>query len=128
MKFWALALGMMLLFAGLAICADIDGKWTGKMAGGPGGDMEINYTFKADGAKLTGSTTGPDGTKNDITDGKIDGNKISFTVESAMGETQMVFNYKGVLNGDSLELTFEMAGMPPMEGAAPMKFTLKRVK
>ena len=118
MKFWALALGMMLLFAGLAICADIDGKWTGKMAGGPGGDMEINYTFKADGAKLTGSTTGPDGTKNDITDGKIDGNKISFTV-SPMPEFKM--EMKGTLTGDTLKLSMDMMGQP-------MEIILKKAK
>jgi hypothetical protein len=63
-----------------------------------------------------------------LKDGKIDGNKISFSVETAMGETPLKFNYKGVLTGDTLELSFEMTGMPPMEGAAPQKFTLKRMK
>jgi hypothetical protein len=93
-----------------------------------GDPMQMDFTFKADGTTLTGTAPGGPGATIQLKNGKIDGNKISFTVESSMGETQMVFNYKGVLNGDSLELTFEMAGMPPMEGTAPMKFTLKRVK
>jgi hypothetical protein len=118
MKFWALALGMMLLVAGMALAADIDGKWAGKIAGGPGGDMDIAYTFKADGAKLTGSTTGPDGSKTDITDGKIDGNKISFTV-SPMPEFKM--EMKGTLTGDTLKLSMDMMGQP-------MEFTLKKVQ
>ena len=128
MKFCVLALSFILV-AGFAFGADIDGKWTGQYNAGMGEPMQMDFTFKADGAKLTGTAPGGGpGATIPLKDGKIDGNKVSFTVESTMGEGKLVFNYKGVLNGDSLDLTFEMAGMPPMEGASPMKFTLKRVK
>jgi hypothetical protein len=127
MKFCALALSFILV-AGFAFGADIDGKWAGQYNSGMGDPMQMDFTFKAEGAKLTGTAPGGPGATIPLKDGKIDGNKISFTVETSMGETQMKFNYKGVLNGDQLDLSFEMAGMPPMEGAAPQKFTLKRVK
>lgn len=93
-----------------------------------GDPMQMDFTFKAEGTTLTGAAPGGPGATIPLKDGKIDGNKVSFVVETAMGEMQMKFNYKGVLNGDTLELSFEMAGMPPTEGAAPQKFTLKRAK
>jgi hypothetical protein len=127
MKFFALALSF-LLVAGFAFGADIDGKWTGQYNSGMGEPMQMDFTFKAEGASLTGTAPGGPGATIPLKDGKIDGNNISFTVETSMGEMQMKFQYKGVLSGDTLELSFEMAGMPPMEGAAPQKFTLKRVK
>jgi hypothetical protein len=127
MKLYALALSFFLV-AGFAFGADIDGKWAGQYSSGMGDPMQMDFTFKADGTSLTGTAPGGPGATIPLKDGKIDGNKVSFTVESSMGETQMKFNYKGVLTGDTLELSFEMAGMPPMEGAAPQKFTLKRVK
>ena len=127
MKFCGLVLSLFLA-AGFAFGADIDGKWTGQYNSGMGDPMQMDFSFKADGATLTGTAPGGPDATIPIKDGKIDGNKVSFTVETAMGEMQLKFNYKGVLNGDSLELSFEIAGMPPMEGGAPQKFTLKRVK
>lgn len=127
MKFYAFALSFILV-AGFAFGADIDGKWSGQYNSGMGDPMQMDFTFKAEGTTLTGTAPGGPGATIPLKDGKIDGNKVSFTVESTMGEMQMKFNYKGVLTGDTLELSFEMAGMPPMEGAAPQKFTLKRVK
>lgn len=127
MKFYALALSF-LLVAGFAFGADIDGKWTGQYNSGMGDPMQMDFTFKAEGTTLTGTAPGGPGATIQIKDGKIDGNKVSFTVETSMGEMQMKFNYKGVLEGDTLELSFEMAGMPAAQGGAPQKFTLKRAK
>jgi hypothetical protein len=127
MKFGAVVLSL-LLVAGVAFGADIDGKWTGQYNSGMGEPMQMDFTFKAEGTTLTGTAPGGPGATIPLKNGKIDGNNVSFTVESSMGEMQMVFNYKGVLSGDKLELTFEMAGMPAAEGAAPQKFTLTRVK
>jgi hypothetical protein len=127
MKLCALALSFFLV-AGFAFGADIDGKWAGQYNSGMGDPMQMDFTFKAEGTKLTGTAPGGPGATIPLKDGKIDGNKVSFTVETSMNETPLKFNYKGVLTGDQLELNFEMAGMPPTEGAAPQKFTLKRVK
>jgi hypothetical protein len=117
MKLCALTLGLMFLVAGMALAADIDGKWVGKIAGMDGNEMELNYTFKAEGATLTGFTTGPDGNKIDIQDGKIDGNNISFAL--AFGEMKM--EMKGVVAGDQLKISMDMMG-------TPMEFTLKKAQ
>ncbi len=117
-----------LLLAGFASGADIDGKWSGQYSSGMGDPMTLAYTFKADGNTLTGtSLSGPD-TQTPIKEGKIDGNNISFVVAVDFGGQEMKFNYKGVLKGDGIELSFEIAGAPPMEGGAPQKFTVKRVQ
>lgn len=105
----------------MAFAAPIDGKWTGEMPGMDGAPMKLNYTFKADGAALTGSTTGPEGKEIAIKDGKIDGDKLSFSVTFDFGGQEMKMEYKGVLAGDDLTLTLDMMGQP-------MEFKLKRAK
>ena len=67
----------LLLSAAPALAADVDGKWAGTLAT-PGGDFPVTFEFKSDGAKLSGTTTGPDGAVLNIKDGKIDGDKIAF--------------------------------------------------
>src|SRR6185503_8889248 len=74
----ALILGLLLL-ATPAFAADVDGKWSGTM-NTPGGDFPVGFVFKSDGAKLTGTMIGMDGMELPITNGKIDGDKISYTV------------------------------------------------
>ncbi len=127
MKIFALALSL-LVIAAFAFGADIDGKWSGQYNSGMGDPMTLVYTFKAEGNTLTGTSLGGPETQVPIKDGKIDGNNISFVVAVDFGGQEMKFNYKGVLKGDEIELSFEIAGAPPMEGAAPQKFTVKRVK
>jgi hypothetical protein len=127
MKIYVLAVGF-LFMAALALGADIDGKWSGQYNSGTGDPMTLVYTFKADGNTLTGTSLGGPDTQIPIKDGKIDGNNISFVVVVDFGGQEMKFNYKGVLKGDEIELSFEIAGAPPMESGAPQKFLVKRVK
>jgi hypothetical protein len=63
----------------------------------------ISFTFKQDGAKLTGSVQGPQGDPIAISDGKIDGGKITFTVAF----NGMTISHTGTLNsaGDEIKLT-----------------------
>jgi hypothetical protein len=127
MKPYLILIGFLVL-CGLAFGADIDGKWSGQYNSGMGDPMTLTYTFKADGATLTGtSLSGPD-TQVPIRDGKINGNNISFVVVIDFGGQEMKFNYKGVLKGDQIELSFEMAGAPAAPGGAPQKFIVKRVQ
>ena len=99
------------LLASSAFAADVDGKWSGSMTT-PGGDVNVGFTFKADGATLTGTTTGPDGMDVKITDGKLDGNNVSFTVNLDFGGMPLVLNYKGVLSGAQIKFTIDVFGMP----------------
>ena len=87
MKLCAAALSL-LFVAGFAFGADIDGKWTGQYNSGMGEPMQMDFTFKADGSKLTGTAPGGPGATIPLKDGKIDGTNVSFIVETSMGEMQ----------------------------------------
>jgi len=138
MKIWVFAVAACLLVTGASLAAGVDGKWTGQFNSGMGGEpMNMEFTFKANGNVLTGTTIGgPDGKQIPIKDGKIDGNNLSFVVAVDFGGQEMKFNYKGVLSGDEIKLTFEMPGMGGPGGgpgggggaAAPQGFTVKRAK
>src|SRR5262245_30376867 len=108
-QFLVIALGLMLLATPLR-AADVDGKWTGMLAT-PMGAVPIGFTFKADGATLTGSTTGPDGMDVPIKDGKIDGANITFNVSIDFGGMPLVLAYKGVVAADEIKLTMDIMGM-----------------
>lgn len=99
------------LLAGSCLAAGVDGKWSGTLSM-QGNDFPVSFTFKADGAMLTGSTTGPDGAEIKIADGKVDGNNISFSVSFDFGGTPLTINYKGVLSGQEIKLTMDIQGMP----------------
>jgi len=106
--------------------ANIDGNWAGEIQGMDGNAMKLSYTFKADGTTLTGTTKGMDGNDISIQDGKIEGNKFSFSLDFGMG---MPMKFNGTVTGDQIEMKMNMGdaggggGMPEMP---PM--ILKRVK
>src|SRR5579883_1545479 len=77
-----------------AFAADVDGKWTASMPARQGNTMEVTFNFKADGNKLTGTMSNPRG-ETEIKDGKIDGDKISFTQTFERGGNSMTIVYKG---------------------------------
>ena len=114
---FALAL---LLVAAPAFAADVDGKWTGTITT-PGGDFPAQFEFKADGTSLTGTTMGPDGTAVNIKEGKIDGDKISFTVSFDFGGMALDIAYKGVVSPAELKMTADVLGMT-------MDFVVKKEK
>jgi hypothetical protein len=113
MKFKGPLLGLLgaLLMSVPAFAAGVDGDWTGSLDS-PNGPVQIDYTFKSDGAKLTGTTTGPDGAKIAIKDGKIDGSNIAFAVDLDFGGTPTTIKYTGVVAADSIALTMDFQGMP----------------
>ena len=117
MRLKSLALAL-LLAAAPAFAADIDGKWTGSIDT-PGGAIAIAYTFKAEGAALTGSSLGPDGSALPIKNGKVDGNKISFAQDLDFGQGPVTFNYTGVVSPTQLKLHSSFMDMP-------IDFTLKK--
>src|SRR5215831_6049733 len=94
-----------------AYAADVDGTWTGTIAT-PVGDLPVSFTFKADGAKLTGTTLGFDGSPVPIMDGKIDGNTITFTVTFDLGGMPFMLSYKGIVSPEKINMSGEAFGMP----------------
>ena len=108
MKILAVSL-LLLTFAFLATAADVDGKWTGTVST-PNGDFPMNFTFKADGASLTGTMLGMDGKDNPIKEGKVDGANISFSVDLDFGGQSFTLNYKGVVSPEEIKFEGEAAG------------------
>jgi len=89
--------------------ADATGKWTGEMQGRNGNTMNVSLNLKADGAKLTGTVGGQNG-DTEISDGKVDGDSVSFTVVRAFNGNQIKQNYKGKLEGDTIHFTVTREG------------------
>ena len=107
----------------MAWAADISGKWVAQVPGQGGQTRETTFNLKADGAKLTGTVSGMQG-DNPISDGKVDGDQISFTVAISRGGNEIKFLYKGKVAGDEIKFsrTRDGATQPPQE------FTAKRSK
>src|SRR5579871_1547802 len=94
------------IFAALAFtaaAADLTGKWVGQIEG-RNGAQQITFDLKADGAKVTGTVTGGGGGRGggggtpaaqEISDGKIDGDKVSFTVKVDNNGQTRVTTYTG---------------------------------
>jgi hypothetical protein len=119
MKIIASILAILVMTTAL-IAADVDGSWTGTISG-PMGDIPVAFTFKADGAKLTGKTMGLDGADVAIQDGKIDGNNISFTVTFDFGGMPFMLSYKGLVDGEQIKMSADALGMP-------FEFVVKKAK
>ena len=92
------------LLALTAFAADVNGKWVAQMTGRNGQTREVTYNFKADGNTLTGTVTTPRG-DTEISDGKIDGDTISFSQIMEFGGNQVKLLYKGTVSGDEIKFT-----------------------
>jgi hypothetical protein len=122
-------LTILLVAAFGAMAADISGKWTAEQPGRNGGAPRVTtFTFKVDGSKLTGNMSRPgrggDPTVSEISDGKVDGNTVTFSTKMSMGGNEMVQTYKGTISGDTIEFETSMTGQDgtPRTG----KMTAKR--
>ena len=105
-----------LLVASFALmAADVSGKWTFEQPGRGGNPgRPVTITLKVDGNKLTGSVPGMgrggDAPPIEITDGKVDGNNVSFTVKREFNGNSFVTKYEGVVNGDEMKLKITRNG------------------
>ncbi len=111
----------LLLLAAVAVfAADVSGKWVAQMPGRGGETREATFTFKVDGDQLTGSVSGRRGDMP-ISDGKIDGDDISFTQVMEFNGNQMKLIYKGKVSGDEIKFTRQREG-----AERSVEFTAKR--
>ena len=111
---------ILLLAAVAAFAADVSGKWVAQVPGRGGEMREATFTFKADGGQLTGSVTTPRGDAP-ISDGKIDGDDISFNQVMEFNGNQVKLVYKGKVSGDQIKFTRQREG-----GERTVEFTAKR--
>ena len=84
---------------------DITGKWETTRET-PRGTMTTTFTFLQEGTKLTG-TVGSQRGDSDITNGSVEGNKITFTLVMAMGDRTMEMTYTGTVEGDTITGTMQ---------------------
>jgi hypothetical protein len=99
-----------------AAFADLNGNWAGTLAAPDGNEYPLNYTLKTDNDKLTGTSQNPQGTV-DITDGKINGDSLSFAIDVNGVKVLNTGKYFSV--GDSISLNVDYQGFK-------MHSTLKR--
>ncbi|MGN6194405.1 MAG: hypothetical protein ACTHOB_05670 [Ginsengibacter sp.] len=82
--------------------SDITGHWTGEIMN----QYKVTYDFVAKGDSLTGKDTHYDGSVSDITNGRVMGDSISFSVP-IQGQLTPV---TGKLHGDTLSLFLTVQG------------------
>jgi hypothetical protein len=94
--------------AAFAYFANIDGHWKGSLLAPDGNEYPLDYTFKTDGDKLTGSGQSPNGTV-DLTEGKAKGDSLSFAID--VGGVKVLNTGKYFSAGDSISLNIDYQGM-----------------
>ena len=120
---------ILLVVAFAAFAADVSGKWVYEQPGRGGGDpVKVTVTLKASGGSLSGNISRPgrDGNamETPITDGKVDGNNVTFKTSQQMGGNAITVDYSGTMSGDELKLKITRPG----RDGNPMttEFTAKR--
>src|SRR5437016_2116065 len=115
--------GLILIAAALvAMAADaVTGKWTMEQAGRGGGPPRVTtLDLKADGAKLTGTATipgfgrggdtPPPPTTTPSSNGKVDGNNVSFEVTRDFGGNPFTTKYEGAVSGNEMQVKMVIPG------------------
>ena len=121
---FALACGLLLVWAGQALAAEepvkVDGKWE-MTSEGRNGPMTSTLTITQDGSTIKGTLTGRRG--DSPLEGTVTGNKVTFSVkrQTPNGDT-MVMDYTATVDGDS------MKGKVHSERFGDRDFTAKRAK
>jgi hypothetical protein len=105
MKKYLVTLTALLALTGLVLlAADIDGTWTAETQG-KNGPQTNTLILTSKGGELTGKfDNGGKGGPADISDGKIEGSKVSFKVVRDFGGKQVSQEWTGTLAGGELTL------------------------
>jgi hypothetical protein len=151
-----LVLLVVMLFAGGAIAADVSGKWIAETSSPSGSTGERIFTFKVSGneltgtvmnfetamatfepegqPKMTGKLTIQSGSPQEISDGKMSGDNISFTTVTRRGEMEIKTVYSGQISGAEIKFTAETVlpegfSFPgPPGGPRPEELVAKRME
>ena len=97
---------LILAMAMTAAGADVAGKWIAEQQS-PQGTQEITFNFTVNGEALTGTVSGGRGGDGEISDGKIEGDDISFAVVRTVNENEVRTTYRGKVSGDEIRFTVE---------------------
>lgn len=110
MKTTILFLLAAMLFATTMLAADVTGKWTAEVPGRNGQTRTQTFDLKADGASLTGTVSAGQMGDTKISDGKVDGDTISFSVVREFNGNSMKINYTGKVSGETIQFKSQREG------------------
>ena len=85
------------------LAADISGQWTGTSDQGP----DFTFTFKLDNNKLSGTMLSTEGKELPIQDAKLEGDDLSFSVNSEWQGNPIKLDMKGKVTGDEIQLRID---------------------
>ena len=100
---------LFVLFALTASAADVGGTWKGSIET-PNGAMENTFVFKADGEKLTGTVSMGQFGDAEISEGKVDGETLTFAVVRNFNGNEFKLAYKGKVKDNQITLTVTVPG------------------
>jgi hypothetical protein len=118
-----------LYFAGVLLAmsllgADISGIWTCQAPGRDGAMQDLSFQFVQNGDTLTGKMYG-DNASTPITDAKISGNQITFSIRSQLNGQVNRLIYTGTIEGAEIRMKREREGgrngQPPPAAANPAR-------
>jgi hypothetical protein len=114
-------IGLAVLFLALgtvsALAADFSGTWSAEVQGRNGNTQTLTFDFHVDGTTLTGKVTTPRGS-TDISNGKVDGDNISFDQVMSFNGNDMKITYTGKADGDTIKFSRQAGDRPAMEFVA----------
>ena len=128
---------LLLYAAACVMAADLSGTWTGLIPARNNEVQDVTFRLVQKGDSLTGKLY-RDTTSVPVLDGKVEGDRISFRVESEeqVGNIFVVIKYSftGSIKGTEIELTREREANPVLNSGNPNNratqkptFTLKRL-
>ena len=101
----------------MAFAADVTGTWKGEAnPNGKGGPPSFN--LKQSGSLITGTTTARNA-EIEISNGKVEGDKVYFEVVREMNGEKMTIKYSGTVSGSTMKLSFD-------SGRGPRDITLTK--
>ncbi|MBZ5625799.1 MAG: hypothetical protein LAQ69_44975 [Acidobacteriia bacterium] len=116
---WVLA--SFAVFVLTASAADVTGTWKA-IAETSNGNLETTFVFRVDGTKLTGTTSIQGMGVTPISEGKIDGDNLSFLVAANLNGKEVKLSYKGKVTGNEMKITLEFPNAD-----RPVEMTAKKI-
>jgi hypothetical protein len=122
MKKLILAATVCMAMSLVAMAADVSGKWSAQVPGRGGQMADVTFTFKAAGSDLTGSMTGFQGAEIPISEGKVNGDNISFSTTIERNGNTIKQTFTGTVKGDEIQMKRDGGR------GGPIEFVAKRAK
>jgi len=113
----SLVLAALCTAAALVHAADLSGTWTASFDTQVG-TQNYTFTFEVDGDTLTGAAKSNLMGDSTLSEGKIDGDKITFVERGTYQGMELTFVYSGEIVGDEIRFKRELMGFPPEEFVA----------